>query len=230
MLATIQEMEHHIRTAFGDSKGYYGNDPSQPPPQGILQGSGSGPAGWSSIAAVVVKAMRDQGFGYSVWTLIRQRESSLVGFAFVDDTDLIHANHDRRKPTQQLLEEAQEALSVWEGLLHATGGTLAPEKSYWYLVEVTRAQGKWTYVRERQHPGDLFLNNGSIKNTRLEVYQARQSLGIMTRPDGKMMDELKKLQKATYQWCDGVRTKRLHPEEAWYGLTATILKHWNTHW
>jgi hypothetical protein len=46
----------------------------------------------------------------------------------------------------------------------------------------------------------------------------------MTRPDGKMTDEVKKLQRATAQWCNGVRTKRLHPEEAWYSLTATILR------
>jgi hypothetical protein len=57
-----------------------------------------------------------------MWTLIRQRAIAIVGFAFVDDTDLIHANHDRKKSTQQLLVEAQETLSMWEGLLHATGG------------------------------------------------------------------------------------------------------------
>jgi hypothetical protein len=89
MLETIQEMEHHIRTAFGDSEGSYGGNDVQPPPQGILQGSGSGPAGWASIAAVVTKAMRDQGFGYDVWSLIRQRAITIVGFAFVNDTDLI---------------------------------------------------------------------------------------------------------------------------------------------
>jgi hypothetical protein len=185
-------MEHHICTAFGDSDKAYGNDPSQPPPQGILQGSGSGPAGWSSIAAVVVKAMKDQGFGYAVWSLIRQRAITLVCFAFVDDTDLIHANQDRSVPTQQVLTQAQEALNLWEGLLRATGGALAPEKSYWYLVEVTRARGQWRYVREAQEPFDMFLQQGTFKNTRLEVYQAKQALGIMTRPDGKMLDELKK--------------------------------------
>jgi hypothetical protein len=224
MLATIQEMDHHIRTAFGDSVESYGNNPTQPPPQGILQGSGAGQAGWASIVAVMVKKMRDQGFGYKVWTLIRQRAIALVGFAFVDDTDLIHADHNRMKPTRQLIEEAQEALALWEGLLHATGGALAPEKSYWYLVEVTRTAGKWTYTRARQQPGDLFLKTGSIKNTRLEVYQARKSLGIMARPDGKMIDELKMLQQLTSQWCDGIRTKRFNPEEAWYSLTVTILR------
>jgi hypothetical protein len=91
MLETIQEMEHHIRTAFGDSKGSYGCNESQPPPQGILQGSGADPTGWAAIAAVITKAMQDQGFGYNAWLLIRQRAIAIVSFAFVDDTDLIHA-------------------------------------------------------------------------------------------------------------------------------------------
>jgi hypothetical protein len=81
--------------------------------------------------------MKDQGFGYSTWSLIRQRAITLVCFAFVDDTDLIHADEDRSKPTSQVIKQAQDALDLWEGLLHATGGTLAPEKSYWYLVEVS---------------------------------------------------------------------------------------------
>jgi hypothetical protein len=172
----------------------------------------------------MIKKMRDQGFGYAVWTLIQQRAIAIVGFAFMEDTDLIHTDHDRKKLTQQLLVEAQEALALWEGLLHATGGAIAPQKSYWYLVEVIRSNGKWMYARERHHPGDFFLNNGTTKNSRLEVYHARKSLGIMARPDGKMSDELKQLQQSTHQWCDGIRTKRLHPEEAWYSLTVTILR------
>ncbi|MGL5936571.1 MAG: endonuclease/exonuclease/phosphatase family protein [Cetobacterium sp.] len=224
MLTVIQEMEHHIRTAFGDSKGTYGNNSRQPPPQGILQGSGAGPAGWAAIAAVIIKAMKDEGFGYKVWTLIRQRAVEIVGFAFVDDTDLIHAAHDRKTPTQRTLQEAQAALSLWENMLHATGGALAPEKSYWYLVEVARKKGKWTYQREKDHPFDLFLAEGTAKVERLEVYQAKKALGILARPDGKMTDEIKELQRKIRSWCDGIRTKRIHPEEAWYSLNATIMK------
>jgi hypothetical protein len=224
MIETIQEMEHHIRTAFGNSNSAYGNDPNKPPPQGILQGSGAGQAGWASIVAVLTKTMKKEGFGYKVWTLIRQRAITLACFAYVDDADLIHASSDRSTSTLQVLQEAQEALELWEGLIHATGGALAPEKSYWYLVEVIRSNGKWTYVRESQQPFDLYLQNGQFKNTRLEVYQAKQSLGIMTRPDGKMIDEIKKLKRAASQWCDGVRSRRLNPEEAWYSLTATILR------
>ena len=224
MLETIQEMEHHIRTAFGDSTDFYGNDSDRPPPQGILQGNGAGPAGWSAIAAVLIKLMREHGYGYETWTLIRDRAVTLVCFAFVDDTDLIHAITDRSIPTTQLLAEAQEALYLWEGLLKATGGALAPEKSYWYLIEVIRTNGKWGYAPASQNPYEMYLQGGTFTNTRLQPYQAREAIGIMIRPDGKMHDELKLLKKKANEWSDNVRTKRFHPSEAWYCLTATIMK------
>jgi dissimilatory sulfite reductase (desulfoviridin) alpha/beta subunit len=60
---------------------------------------------------------------------IRQRAIAIVGFAFVDDTDLIHTTRNRATPTAQLMVEAQEALTLWENLLHATWGALAPERA-----------------------------------------------------------------------------------------------------
>jgi exonuclease III len=195
MLGAIQEMEHFVRTAFGDSAETYGNDPTRPPPQGILQGNGAGPAGWAAISAIIIQAMRDQGFGLTEWSLIRKRAINLVCFAFVDDTDLIHSK-DRSFPNPQFLQQAQNALNLWEGLLHATGGALAPEKSYWYWVEVTRVRGKWGYAKIRQRPGSLSLRQGTIPNTRLEVNQAKKALGIMIRPDGNMKDEVKLLLQA----------------------------------
>ena len=94
MIETIQEMEHHIRTAFGDSAEHYGNDPQELLPKGILQGNGAGPAGWSSISAILVETMKKEGFGFEAWSLIRQRALAITCFAFVDDTDLIHSNND----------------------------------------------------------------------------------------------------------------------------------------
>jgi len=55
-----------------------------------------------------------------------------------------------------LIDEAQLELSTWEGLLSATGGALALEKSYWYLVEVG-PDGK--YISKAKQPGSLFLCN-----------------------------------------------------------------------
>ena len=65
MVEPIQEMDHYIRTTYGDSDTSYGNEAHLPPPQGILQGNGAGPAGWTSIATLMINIMKKEGFGYN---------------------------------------------------------------------------------------------------------------------------------------------------------------------
>ena len=159
MLDTIQQMEHYIRTAFGDSQASYGNDREQPP-QGVLQGNGAGPAGWFSISTLLIQILQDHGVGYSEWTLIKKRAIMIICLAFVDDTDLVHATTDSSKSTETLIQEAQRALSLWEGLIRATGGALAPEKSYWYLLDVQLRNGQWVLSTTVDDVYSLHLNNG----------------------------------------------------------------------
>ena len=224
MLETIQAMEHFIRTAFGDSDTPYKRKPGDPPPQGILQGNGAAGAGWSSISSVLIEIMLEHGYGYREWTLIRQRLISIVCFAFVDDTDLIHINNDPHKTPCDLIRDAQSALSLWEGLLRATGGNLAPSKSYWYYIEVIRKNGSWQYQSESAQPGTLHLNNNNHTVQRHDPHTAEEALGIQSSPDGKMTAEYKYIKQKIAKWCDAIRTKRLHKSEAWYCLNSTIMK------
>jgi len=226
MLACIQEMDHHVRTAFGDSTDSYGNDPSKPPPAGVLQGNGSGPPCWSAICAGLVNAMKKAGFGYTTWTAISQKALEILCFAFVDDTDLIHNNDDPNVTTEQLIQEAQQALTTWEGLIKASGGQLAPEKSYWTLIEVHHTNSGWEYKSIADAPGELSLDNRGQPETieRCEVSQAKEALGIQMRPDGCMEDEFQYLLKKAQDWSEAIRTKRISPAEAWYCLNSTIMK------
>ena len=224
MIDTIQKMQHHIRTAFGDSEIHYGGDPQEPPSQGILQGNGAGPAGWCAIATVLIEIMKQHDFGYTEWSMIKQRAIAITCFAFVDDTDIIHSNNDPTVSTHQLIMEAQEALSLWEGMLRSTGGALAPHKSYWYLVEVVWRNGGWTHSTAQKQPGDLFLKNGSFQVQRLEPHQSREALGIQTRPDSNMADEKRYLKSKVQTWVESIRTKRLNREEAWCCFNVTIMK------
>ena len=229
MLKTIQEMEHHIRTGFGDSTQCYGGDTTDLPPQGVLQGNGAGPACWSSISAILVKTMREEGFGFEAWSLIKQRALAITCFAFVDDTDLIHCNNDPEVTTQDLLKEAQEALFLWEDLIRVTGGALAPHKSYWYLVEVIWKNGKWAFATEKDIAGDLWLGKGTKEFPltlvdRMEANDTKEALGIQVRPDGKMKEEIACLEAKIKKWVDAIRTRKIKRAEAWYCLKSTIMK------
>ena len=120
----------------------------------------------------------------------------------MDDTDLIHSNDTPGTSTQQLLTEAQAGLDTWSGLLAATGGALAPEKSYWYLVEIIRKNGKWRFATAADRPGNLYIKQGQYCIKRQEPHQSNEALGIQVCPNGSMDAELSYLQSKVSVWCE----------------------------
>ena len=71
--------------------------------------------------------MRQRGFGFSILSSLSFTALVLAGFAFVDDTDIIHAANDPYTLPSDVLEQAQIALETWEGILRATGGGIGVE-------------------------------------------------------------------------------------------------------
>ena len=119
--------------------------------------------------------------------------------------------------------EAQQALHLWEDLIRATGGALAPEKSYWYLLEVCNRNGQWVLSTDLDNDLSLQLKDGH-QVQRLPPTTSKEALGIQVRPDGSMEDEVEYLKQKVAKWCDGIRTRKLTGYEAWYCLSSTIMK------
>jgi hypothetical protein len=115
-------------------------------------------------------------------------------------------------------------VNKWHGLLSATGGDLAPEKSYWYLVELKWKQGKWMYTTVEESPGELWLPGAVDPIERRLVTESAEALGIHGRPDGQTADEVKYLRERVLTWADNLRTGQIKKELAWYCLNSTILK------
>ena len=88
MLSTLQQLQHFIRTAFGDSNKSFGPTAGLHPFQGSGQGNGASGAIWAAISTVLLNILRDDGYGAQFTTTISNELTKLVGFAFVDDTDL----------------------------------------------------------------------------------------------------------------------------------------------
>lgn len=111
-------------------------------------------------------------------------------FFFVDDTDLIQSGPSVNTTGEQVFATMQNVLDHWEGLLHTTGGALAPEKSYWHLIDFkwNRATLQWNYRPKSDMPGDLSIENhdfggGQNINCCLDIHKACKALGRI-RHDG----------------------------------------------
>ena len=90
LLETLQKSVHHIKTGFGRSGPVYGNELI--PLSGIGQGNGLGPTLWALISSKLFLMMERAGHGVRLTSALTNAVISLVGFAFVDDTDLFYTN------------------------------------------------------------------------------------------------------------------------------------------
>ena len=86
-IETIFEMEHYIRTAYGDSEECYGGAQWEVRPHGVGQGNGYAPAIWARISSLLLKAMRDKGYGTKITSPISRVFLHMARYSFVDDTD-----------------------------------------------------------------------------------------------------------------------------------------------
>jgi hypothetical protein len=133
MFDSIQRMTHKVQTAFGDSKSTYGGNSSTSkwklPPQGVLQGNGSGPAIWSILSSCIFQALHHQGHYNILTSAIRNLILQLTGFAYVDDTDLLQT----AQTVEKVVHDMQKTLNAWQDCASVTGGLLSPAKC-WYAI------------------------------------------------------------------------------------------------
>ena len=99
------------------------------PTQGIYQGNGAGPIIWAVVSSLLLQILREDGYGTHFEMALTNKLIRLVGYAFVDNTDLIQM----AKPVQvfdDVFTNMQEGLNLWEGLIkntqltNADGGVL----------------------------------------------------------------------------------------------------------
>jgi hypothetical protein len=198
VFTTLQNLHHTVRKIYGDSKYGYGGTLWAVPYSGVGQGNGAGPAIWAVVITPVLKMMKDEGFGFMYKTIIEGKQLHFVGYSFVDDTDIIQSGQPG-EPFQVLAIRMQSAMDTWEGGLRATA-----EKSCCYLIRFCWKNGQWAYVSNEYTPASLSVRNHAgdrVELERLEVTEARKTLGVKTSPTGDNTAQFEHMLKASQKWA-----------------------------
>ena len=87
LFQVLQQARHKIKTVYGVSDPVYGSNASSLAGSG--QGNGLGPALCALISSIIVKTCKAKSHSMIVLTAFSKQDISLLGFAFVDDADLI---------------------------------------------------------------------------------------------------------------------------------------------
>ncbi len=84
------------------------------PMHGITQGNGAGPAKWVVVSSPLLNMLRSKGLGCSFTVPVSGIKVNIVGYSFVDDTDLMQT-----LPSGSIYEEVlsmiQKSIDTWEG-------------------------------------------------------------------------------------------------------------------
>ena len=231
MITTIQDMEHYIRAGFRDSEvSMSGVDSMDKPFQGILQGNGSGPVLWLAVSIPLIEMMRTRGHGIKYRTPISLEKDDFVGFAFVDDTDLVAGDLTLATlDIEDVFVEMQEMIDCWEGCLKATGGAIRPDKSFAYPISFAfKPSGEYYFEKVEDIEGRLSVKNYDNVREDLELVDAhvgKETLGMFLAPDGNMDDQIKEFKdKKIKPWTSCIRSGNIPPKDAFQSISTTIMK------
>jgi len=219
MITILYEMEHHIRSTFGDLMTHASCCTWQALIAGIGQGNSASPQIWAAVSSPMLDIMWTDGFYAHLMTAISGMDKKLVSFAFIDDMDLCAYSPHITSPNIQ--NEMQQSVDHWEGLLRATGGTLVPTKCFWYLINFKHTNNTWHYITKTQKPGEIAIQDDhcqQVEIPRLEAREARWTLGVWIAPGGNWDTEVDYLLSVTSDWKVCMAASHLTPTDATFSL------------
>ena len=227
MFETLQNTQFITRTAFGDSEESFGGqeDGFIAAPQTLGQGNGTGPQIWAIVSSKMFEVLQNEGLATKIITPITKEALEPLGFAYVDNADII-AMADGHE-ADETFKKMQETLNYWEGVAKTTGGALAPNKCWWYLVEIRwKKDGTWEYYQgEREgvmKVQDKDNNWGTLKH--LQVTEAKKMLGVYLAPNGDDSHQKKVMVQKAVKFGERIRTGAIQKRNVWLAFTMMAMK------
>lgn len=220
MLTAIQLMHFHLRTAYGDSESAYSSSATHVF-QGICQGNGAGPAVWLAISTCLVTILNVTLPPTPLRSPLSSVNLSLSGFLFVDDTDILYVGPSPDTPPALVRAELQKRVSLWEGLLQASGGALSASKCSWTSISFFPPSSvRLVHDSTLSSPGTLTISQGPIY--RLEPWESTKVVGVVQSVNGSMKGQIRALLSLTKSWASKLSLNRFPRRLAWTALRSKV--------
>ena len=228
LTTSIQDMQHHIRTAYGDSDSYYSGS-TENPLQGGGQGNPASPPMWTAITIIIVRILAMYTPGVNIMSSISLLTIVFTAILYVDDTDLFIVGKSSSETPADVLKRAHEVVKIWDQSIWATGGVLRPEKCHWYFIAFSWLGSKWSYMSKAELDGEIKVNNQHLEEEvvkRHDPHTAECTLGVYVAVDGNMVEQKKQLGLSTNSWVQQITSSFLFRSEILLALVTTISRTW----
>ena len=227
--ATLQDVKYYTKTVYGVSERTFGGleEGFTQKPQGTGQGNGAAPQLWAIVSTKMFEMLHKLNLANVVTMPISGREVHIVGFAYVDDSDLFA--YSQEHDIDYTMKKMQTIIDTWERAAKVTGGALAPIKCWWYLSYFEwDSENNWKYgeLPKNTHR-KLTTIDANDKEAELQYLAsdtAQEMLGVFIAPDGNNVEQVKQLKEKASRSSAMIRKSQVYEHEAWIGLTSMAMK------
>jgi hypothetical protein len=163
----------------------------------------------------MVNVYKQLGLGTDIHDPVMDDTIHSMGAMFVNNLDLYTWKNDVSTPAA-LMTQAQQEVSQWSLLLNATGGTLKPEKCFWYLLDYTCDDGEWGYKAHSDF--ELYVNNPDKSRSGIkqeEIQSSKKTLGIYDSPARGNQGHLDYIHGKLTKWINRMTNGHLPSHMAW---------------
>ena len=184
------------------------------------QGSRAGPSTWVFVSSLLLDCMEQLASGVHFTCPRRQLHHHRHNDAFVDDvtgyTNLFVAELKGCSQTNEVLALMQRDASIWNELLHISGGKLALHKCLYYIISWQWSNGFATPQPATQIHPKIKLRDGISQQpiNHFECNRAHRTLGQMKSPDGSQDAQLQLITNKSNKWFEAIKAANLSRAEA----------------
>ncbi len=215
-------MNCFLRMGFGDSR-EFASATGNIKTQGMCQGNGAAPAGWTVDSIAMIQAHKRKGHRVHMQCPITKKSIHLASTLFVDDMDLKHLDLNKTEFTANAHSALQESIINWGNLLLATGGALKPAKYFYHIISfVWKPDGSWQYDSNEGMPKFGIIvplgNDTFAPINHLPVTSSTKMLGQMTCPTRSSKGAMLQMTKKAQKWVDRAKGGKLLRQNVWFLL------------
>jgi hypothetical protein len=213
---TLRKAKYHLKTKQGISVEFYSNEST--PIYGNGQGAGDSPSQWSQESALLFDLYEQARPGAKMSSSSGMTLAEIPIAAFADDTNLFGNNDDGTKNRAELIQEAKQAFSTWDRLLHATGHFLELGKCACYLSIWDFQEDGYAYTLAPEEHGQEIIvtdiHGKEQKIPQLPTNKTQKLLGVMKSPIGDQQDEIARLLAKSNSYARRINSNYLTRAEA----------------
>ena len=226
MLLTIQQMQHRVRTGYGDSTFTYGNNKTHPL-QGGGQGNGASLPLWLAISCILIAMLEDRVIGVRMQTAISLQILIYISIMYVDDTDILLSDISGHDTLHDVFKRALRAARTWEEAVLVSGGAVRPKKCYWSAIDFRWKNGNWSYMPMKDFQDEIWVKDttGTPKQVaRFDVDNSKDGLGIHINPNGKMNKQIEYVGQKITKWIKKLKPSPLSKHHTYIAANTAIFR------